>query len=110
MINYIEHYDLRRELKANGKYERTLPIHSWNYQHSLSGAALFNVSRHSDHHFIASRPYQILRTFDNTPNLPTGYAGMLVLSWFPPLWFKVMNKKVEQLKNLSREVFTASTE
>ncbi len=32
-VNYIEHYGLRRK-KIGDKYERTLPIHSWNSQPS----------------------------------------------------------------------------
>ncbi|TDM00380.1 MAG: alkane 1-monooxygenase [Flavobacteriaceae bacterium] len=97
MVNYIEHYGLTRKKKENGRYERTLPIHSWNSNHSFSGAALFNLSRHSDHHFIASREYQILRNYPDAPNMPQGYAGMIVLSWIPPLWFNVMNPKLKQL-------------
>ena len=97
LVNYIEHYGLRREINENGKVERVMPIHSWNSNHSISGAVLFNLSRHSDHHYIASRPYQILRNYDTTPNMPTGYAGMIVLSLFPPLWFNLMNKKIDKL-------------
>lgn len=99
LTNYIEHYGLRRN-KKNGKYERVLPIHSWNSNHSFSSAVLFNLSRHSDHHFISSKPYQILKSHDAAPNLPNGYAGMIVLALIPPLWFYVMNKKVDQIMSL----------
>jgi alkane 1-monooxygenase len=109
LVNYIEHYGLRREKDSNGKYERTLPIHSWNSNHAFSGAVLFNLSRHSDHHYIASRPYQILRNYDTVPNMPNGYAGMIVLSLFPPLWFYLMNKKVDQVMNLNKKGFTPTT-
>jgi len=108
-VNYIEHYGLRRKQDENGRYERTLPIHSWNSDHSFSGAALFNLSRHSDHHHLPGRPYQILRNYETTPNMPTGYAGMILLSLVPPLWFAVMNKKVENIDKTMNQDFSMDT-
>lgn len=105
-VNYIEHYGLRRKQDENGRYERTLPIHSWNSDHSFSGAALFNLSRHSDHHHLPGRHYQILRNYETTPNMPTGYAGMILLSLVFPLWFKIMNKKVEAIDAILEQDFS----
>ncbi len=97
-VNYIEHYGLRR--KKNGKYyERTLPIHSWNSNHPIGRLLLFELSRHSDHHFIANRKYQTLRHFDESPQMPTGYPGMMLLSLVPPLWFWVMHRRIENYKS-----------
>jgi alkane 1-monooxygenase len=96
-VNYIEHYGLRRKMK-NGKYERTMPIHSWNSNHPLGRLVLLELSRHSDHHYIASRKYQILRHHDASPQMPTGYPGMMLLSLFPPLWFKLMHNKIKAYK------------
>lgn len=93
-VNYIEHYGLRRQ-KKGATYERTLPIHSWNSNHPLGRLILLELTRHSDHHYMASRKYQVLRHFDESPQMPTGYPGMMVLSFFPPLWFKVMHKRIE---------------
>lgn len=95
-VNYIEHYGLRRKL-VNGKYERTLPIHSWNSNHPLGRIVLFELSRHSDHHYISSRKYQVLRHHDNSPQMPTGYPGMMLLALVPPLWFKVMHHRISAL-------------
>ena len=95
-VNYIEHYGLQRK-KINGKYERTLPIHSWNSNHPLGRIVLFELSRHSDHHYISSRKYQVLRHHDHSPQMPTGYPGMMLLALVPPLWFKVMHQKIHQL-------------
>lgn len=96
-VNYIEHYGLRR--KKNGdNYERTLPIHSWNSNHPLGRLILLEVTRHSDHHYLASRKYQILRHFDESPQMPTGYPGMVLLAFIPPLWFKVMHKQIEKYR------------
>jgi alkane 1-monooxygenase len=96
-VNYIEHYGLRRKQKGES-YERTMPIHSCNSNHPLGRLILLELSRHSDHHYMASRKYQILRHFDESPQMPTGYPGMLLLSLVPPLWFKVMHKRIEQYK------------
>lgn len=96
-VNYIEHYGLRRKKKGS-YYERTLPIHSWNSNHPIGRLLLFELSRHSDHHFIANRKYQTLRHFDESPQMPTGYPGMMLLSLIPPLWFWVMHQKIEKYK------------
>jgi alkane 1-monooxygenase len=95
-INYIEHYGLSRQKKENGSYERTMPRHSWNSNHVLGRLMLFELSRHSDHHYLASRKYQILRHHDDAPQMPTGYPGMMILSLVPPLWFYIMHKKMEK--------------
>jgi alkane 1-monooxygenase len=92
-VNYIEHYGLQRRQIAEGKYERALPAHSWNSNHVIGRVMLFELSRHSDHHYLASRKYQVLRHHDNSPQMPTGYPGMMILATVPPLWFKVMNKR-----------------
>ncbi|MEQ9231144.1 MAG: alkane 1-monooxygenase [Cyclobacteriaceae bacterium] len=93
-VNYIEHYGLSREKKGE-RYERVMPTHSWNSNHVVGRIVLFELSRHSDHHFIASRKYQILRHIDESPQMPTGYPGMMLMATLPPLWFAVMNKKLE---------------
>ena len=93
-VNYIEHYGLRRK-RTDKSYERTLPIHSWNSNHPIGRLILLELSRHSDHHYMASRKYQILRHFDESPQMPTGYPGMLLLSLCPPLWFKLMHRRIE---------------
>ena len=96
-INYIEHYGLRRKKTQYDKYEKVLPIHSWNSNHIIGRLMIFELSRHSDHHFRASRKYQILKHHENAPQMPTGYPGMMVLSLFPPLWFYVMNPRVDKV-------------
>jgi alkane 1-monooxygenase len=96
-VNYIEHYGLLREKKGD-RYERVMPEHSWNSNHVVGRIVLFELSRHSDHHYIASRKYQILRHIDKSPQMPTGYPGMMLMAIFPPLWFFVMNKRVENYR------------
>jgi len=96
-VNYIEHYGLQREQKGE-RYERVKPHHSWNSNHLIGRLLLFELSRHSDHHYISSRKYQVLRHHENSPQMPTGYPGMMVLSLFPPLWFMVMHPHIKKLK------------
>lgn len=92
-VNYIEHYGLRRRPIAEGKYERAQPVHSWNSNHLLGRVMLFELSRHSDHHYLASRKYQVLRHHEASPQMPTGYPGMMILATIPPLWFRVMHRR-----------------
>lgn len=96
VVNYIEHYGLQRKVNPSGRYEKVTPVHSWNSDHLLSRGVLFNLSRHSDHHAYANRPYPLLEHHDESPQLPSGYPGMMLLSLFPPLWFKVMNPRIPQ--------------
>ncbi|MBL0145165.1 MAG: alkane 1-monooxygenase [Chitinophagaceae bacterium] len=97
-VNYIEHYGLQRKATGENLYERTMPHHSWNSSHVIGRILLFELSRHSDHHYMASRKYQILKHYNDAPQLPTGYPGSMVLALVPPAWFYVMNKKLKRLK------------
>ena len=100
-VNYIEHYGLQRKLRENGIYERAMPQHSWNSSHPLGRIMLFELSRHSDHHYLASRKYQVLKHHEEAPQLPTGYPGSMILALLPPLWFYIMNKKIRKLEENS---------
>lgn len=106
-VNYIEHYGMLRTEVSPGRYERVRPQHSWNSNHELGRILLFELTRHSDHHYNAGRKYQILRHFENAPQMPTGYPGMMLVSLVPPLWYKVMNQRaihhLESLKLLQAE-------
>jgi alkane 1-monooxygenase len=95
-VNYIEHYGLTRNETENHQFERVQPHHSWNSNHIIGRLMLFELSRHSDHHYLASRKYQILRNMEEAPQMPTGYPGMIVLSLFPPIWFSIMHKQMKK--------------
>jgi alkane 1-monooxygenase len=97
-VNYIEHYGLTRKQKGD-RFERTMPIHSWNSNHPIGRLLLFELSRHSDHHYISSRKYQVLRHFNESPQMPTGYPGMMLLALIPPLWFGVMHRSIRHYRN-----------
>ncbi len=93
-INYIEHYGLKRNQLASGRYERVSEKHSWNSNHILGRIMLYELTRHSDHHYKSQKKYQILEYHDVSPQMPYGYPTSMVLAFFPPLWFAVMNKRI----------------
>jgi alkane 1-monooxygenase len=95
LVNYVEHYGIMRKEIAPGKYERVNPLHSWNASHLLSNFFLFQLQRHSDHHAYAYKRYQVLNHYEISPQLPFGYPTMIIMALFPPLWFGVMNKRLE---------------
>ncbi len=97
-VNYIEHYGILRREVSPGRFERVNPLHSWNASHLVSNLVLFQLQRHSDHHAYASRPYQVLRHFDESPQLPYGYPLMILISLVPPLWFRLMDNRLDTWK------------
>ena len=93
-INYVEHYGLLRKKEPSGRYERVKPHHSWNSNHTIGRIVLYELTRHSDHHFKSSKKYQVLESLDECPHLPHGYPTSILLSLIPPLWFSIMNPLV----------------
>lgn len=95
-INYIEHYGLMRTQRKSGRYVPVKEIHSWNSNHKLGRILLYELTRHSDHHYRAQKKYQILENHETSPQLPYGYPTSMLIAAFPFLWFKLMNKKVNE--------------
>ena len=95
-VNYLEHYGLQRRQRSDGSYEPVDPTHSWNANSAATNYVLFRLGRHSDHHAFPGRRYQILRSHDESPNLPVGYPSAILLALVPPLWFRAMNPLVEK--------------
>ena len=93
-INYIEHYGLSRSKTASGRYERVKQVHSWNSNHVLGRVVLYELTRHSDHHYRAHKKYQLLDCHEDSPQMPYGYPTSMVLSLLPPLWYGIMNKRI----------------
>jgi alkane 1-monooxygenase len=100
LVNYLEHYGMERKKLSNGGYEKVTPIHSWNASQLVSNFLLFQLQRHSDHHAYAYKRYQVLDHHDQSPQLPAGYSAMIILACFPPLWFAVMNPRLEKWKKV----------
>ncbi len=97
-VNYIEHYGLQRREIEPGLFEKVKPVHSWNSEHILGRVMLYELTRHSDHHYKANRKYQVLRYFDESPELPLGYPASMVVCMIPPLWFMLMNPRIRAIK------------
>ena len=95
-INYVEHYGLQRRILDNGRYERVQPWHSWNSNHYLGRIILYELTRHSDHHYLANKKYQLLDHHDSSPELPFGYPSSMLIAMVPPLWFRIMDKRLEK--------------
>jgi alkane 1-monooxygenase len=91
-INYIEHYGLERSQVA-GRREPFGVMHAWNADHVVTNSLLVNLQRHSDHHMHAWKPFAELEPLPG-PQLPTGYAGCLFLASVPPLWFRLMHRRL----------------
>ncbi len=96
IVNYIEHYGLQRKT-ANGKREAFGMMHAWNADNLATNSMLANLQRHSDHHMHAWKAYPTLEPLPG-PQLPTGYAGCLLLAMVPPLWFTLMHPRLEKLQ------------
>jgi len=95
VANYVMHYGLERQKLENGRYERVSPLHSWNRE-GYTNLAVIGLMRHSDHHAFPRRPFQNLRDFPESPELPLPYEIILYLPYFPKLWFRVMNPVVDK--------------
>ena len=94
VVNYLEHYGLARQKLADGRYERCQPRHSWNSNHVVTNLLLYQLQRHSDHHANPTRRFQALRHFEDSPQLPSGYASMILAAYFPLVFFKLMDHRV----------------
>lgn len=107
-VNYIEHYGLRRKRSTEGSYGRVKHVHSWNSDHLAGRLTLFELTRHSDHHYKASKKYQVLASVDGSPQLPTGYPGMMMLSLVPPLFFRFTHPLLAAMVERDTELELAS--
>lgn len=96
LVNYVEHYGIQRKELSPGRFEKVTPIHSWNASHIVSNFFLFQLQKHSDHHANAFKRYQVLNHYDESPQLPAGYPTMILIALAPPIWFKIMNPRLER--------------
>ncbi|AWT25010.1 Alkane 1-monooxygenase 1 [Corynebacterium provencense] len=102
-VNYLEHYGLLRRKLEDGRYERCSPEHSWNSDNLTTNIFLYQLQRHSDHHANPTRRYQSLRSDVFAPELPAGYATMIATAAIPPLWTRVMDRRLMQYYNYDIE-------
>ncbi|GAL15936.1 alkane-1 monooxygenase [Vibrio astriarenae] len=95
LVNYIEHYGLLRERKDKRRYVPVGYEHSWTSHHVLSNYVLFQLPQHSDHHVNATKPFYELSNHQRSPQLPFGYALLVLIALVPPLWFHIMDNALE---------------
>jgi len=102
LVNYVEHYGLTRKYLGDGRYEHVKPQHSWNAAQKASNWLLINLQRHSDHHYKPDRRFPLLQNHpeDEAPQLPHGYPVMTALAMVPPLWRRVMNRRVRRWREM----------
>lgn len=98
IVNYIEHYGLERKLLPNGKYEQVSTRHSWNADWLFTNCHIINLQLHGDHHLNATRPYYKLKNINEGPQLPAPYSVMILLALVPPLWFHVMDRRIDEFQ------------
>ena len=102
-VNYIEHYGLVRKKLASGRYEPMTEAHSWNSNHEIGRIVLFELVRHADHHYQTTRKYLALRHLDESPQLPFGYPMSIMIAFVPPLWFWLMNPRVDRANGVTAD-------
>ncbi len=96
-VQYVEHYGLVRGRRPDGSWEEQTAAHAWDSEHAVSKALLFRLPRHADHHLMASRPYSELQSHPESPQMPGGYAQMILLAAVPPLWRRWMDPRLPPL-------------
>jgi len=75
-VNYVEHWGLARSDR------KVTPRDSWDTDSRFTLYTLVGLSRHSDHHAHAARPYQQLRYFEESPKMPYGYFATVFMALF----------------------------
>lgn len=103
LSDYVQHYGLRRARRADGRPEPVDARHSWDAPHLLSSLMLVNAPRHSDHHAHPARPWPALRldrAAQPRPLLPWSLPVMAAISLIPPLWRRVMDRRVARMQAL----------
>ena len=96
LVNYIQHYGLERKM-VNGKYEKFTDHHSWNSRHISANWSTFNLGLHAEHHHRASKHYPLLSQEEKSVEMPANYSIMLIMALIPPLWFMIIDKKIDSL-------------
>ena len=103
LSDYVQHYGLLRKYLPSGALEPAGLQHSWDAPHPFSGLVMLNAPRHADHHAHPSRPYPELRLSPKgrAPLLPYSLPVMATIALVPPLWHRVMDKRISRLRALA---------
>lgn len=100
LSDYVQHYGLERRKLPSGELEPTGPQHSWDAPHAFSGLLMLNAARHADHHAHPARPWPELRLSPGgrAPLLPYSLPVMATIALVPPLWHRVMDRRVAKIR------------
>ncbi len=94
VINYLQHYGLIRQKNSTGSYEKMNEHHAWRTGRKNTSLNLFQLENHADHHMHPHKSFEKLERKENSPEHPAGYSFMVLLALVPPLWFRMMNKRI----------------
>lgn len=94
LSDYVQHYGLLRARLPGGGLEPVGPAHSWDARHWASSALMLNAPRHADHHRRPGRAYPALELPEGGRRLPYSLPFMCMLALVPPLWFRVMDRRL----------------
>jgi hypothetical protein len=83
-LNYFSHYGIVRE-----RGQSIGVRHTFSSNNAIGNMIIFNLGRHGAHHAEGNH-YQDLKAYPEMPQSPFGYITMTVISWIPPLFFKIM--------------------
>ena len=109
LSDYVQHYGLRRALRADGRIEPMGPQHSWNTPHWYSSAMMLNAPRHSEHHMHPAKPFPTLELDAETmPMLPRPLPVMAVVALVPPLWRRLMDHRAKRWQARSGDTTLAA--
>jgi len=97
MIQYMSHYGLKRKNLPGGGYAKMQRLHSWNSNGGLTDLLSVSIQKHSAHHEMPSEYFSALDIDQGSSLLPFSYYLMFAVALFPPLWFKIMDPRVEDV-------------
>jgi alkane 1-monooxygenase len=92
VVDYIEHYGLTRTPGAPVQ-----PQHSWDSDAWFTNSLTVNLQRHADHHAHGGRAFGGLNNHDSAPQMPFGYATMVLLALVPPAYRALVEPRLDAL-------------
>ena len=97
VITYVHHYGLERR-----EGEEAGPQHAWAHHCWLTNCLTFNNTFHSDHHLRPQTPYYELHAMYGAPRLPANYFAMFFVALVPPVWRRMMDRRLDALAEAQR--------
>ncbi len=101
-VNYLEHWGITR------RGARPCTVDSWDTDSRFTLYTLVGLSRHADHHAHAWKPYHRLEFVEESPKLPYGYFGTVVMVLFADRRFRAYATEELRRRGLGPFAATAS--